>query len=54
MKIKQIKEHEPQRHKSMNFDVFSWTIDEVMQNVREVMAYLTKEFTKKNSPEFNH
>ena len=35
----------------MNFDVFSWTMDEVMSNVHLVMKHLTNSFTKKHAPE---
>lgn len=52
--IKQLKEHEPEKHKCLTFDVFSWTIEEIMNNVNELMKYLTKEFSKKNFPEMKN
>ena len=50
MTIKQLKEHKPDKYKGMNFDIFSWTIDEVINSLGEVMVYLTKEFANKHAP----
>ncbi len=51
MRIKQIKEHEPEKNKCLTFDVFCWTMDEIMTNVHELMCYMTKSFVNKRCPE---
>ena len=51
MKIKQIKDHQPDKHRHMNFDVFSWTMQEVMGNVNVVMKHLTTSFANKHAAE---
>ena len=37
----------------MNFDVFSWTIHQVMSDVHMVMTHLTNCFAKKHAPELD-
>ena len=41
-KIKQFKEQEPEKHKFLSkFDVFSWTLPDILKTVREFSLEMT-------------
>ena len=51
-KIKQFKEQQPQKHKFLSkFDVFSWTLPEILKTVREFVVEMTEFYVNTRIPE---